>query len=350
MAFTTIDDPSKHFQTHLWTGDGNDDRNITFDGNSDMQPDLFVFNRRPVAASISWIDSTRGVTKELFPGADDEETTVTNRFQAFQSDGFQAGTNNDINATSNNTYISWAWKANGGTTTTISAGGDIGRETVSQVNTTAGFDICTYTGSGSQTSFGHSLGVAPDAIIIKNRDQDDSWFVWHNEIGNNQALVFDTNSAVITNNSYMGNEAPQSTWVGLGTGSNTNADGEKYVAYCWNEVKGFSKFGKYQGNNNADGPFVFLGFRPEFLLIKKTDATANWISKTGKVSEHNVHPKITYWDISNAENTAQDMDLLSNGFKHRSSEGDGNGSNTYVYFAWARTPMVTSKGTPGTAV
>ena len=341
MAYTTINDPEKYFKTVLWTGNlfANSITGVNH------QPDLLWFKNRGTTNNFEVIDSSRGTNKKLRLDDEAVEGTSTTRITSFDSDGFTLSTDPSVNG-NQNSILAWSWKANGGTTATISGGVNA----VVQKEDTAKFAIGTYTGTGSQTGAEHGLGVKPDFIIIKNRDQDDSWFVWHNEIGNNQALVFDTNSAVITNNSYMGNEAPQSTWVGLGTGSNTNADGEKYVAYCWNEVKGFSKFGKYQGNNNADGPFVFLGFRPEFLLIKKTDATANWISKTGKVSEHNVHPKITYWDISNAENTAQDMDLLSNGFKHRSSEGDGNGSNTYAYFAWARTPMVTSKGTPGTAV
>ena len=122
------------------------------------------------------------------------------------------------------------------------------------------------------------------------------------------------------------------------------------MAYCFTQINGFSKFGKYEGNNSTDGTFVFLGFRPEVLIIKKISTTANWIAKTGKVVEHNVHTEISYLDITNAENTAQDMDLLSNGFKHRSTEGDGNHAQTYAYFAWARHPMVSSKGIPGTAV
>ena len=352
MAFTTIDDPSKHFQTHLWTGDGNDDRNITFDGNSDMQPDLFVFNRRPVAASVSWVDSTRGVTAELFPGSSDAETTVTNRFQAFQSDGFQAGTNNDINATSNNTYISWAWKANGGTTTTNDASAtSVGSiDSVYQANTTAGFSIVTYTGAGGNQTIAHGLGAIPTVMFIKRRDDAGDWTIYTATQGNEKFLRFNANNALGDQATYFNDTTPTSSVFTVGSAGDVNTSSGTHVAYCWKDIQGFSKFGQYQGNDNADGPFVFLGFRPEYLLIKKTSTTANWISKTGKVSEHNVHPKITYWDISNAENTAQDMDLLSNGFKHRSTEGDWNHAQTYIYMAWARHPMVSSKGIPGTAV
>tara|TARA_R100000742_G_C4259624_1_gene77437 strand:- start:45 stop:1103 length:1059 start_codon:yes stop_codon:yes gene_type:complete len=352
MAYTTIDDPSKHFQTHLWTGDGNDDRNITFDGNSDMQPDLFVFNRRPVAASVSWVDSTRGVTAELFPGSSDAETTVTNRFQAFQSDGFQAGTNNDINATSNNTYISWAWKANGGTTTTNDASAtSVGSiDSVYQANTTAGFSIVTYTGAGGNQTIAHGLGAVPTVIFIKRRDDAGDWTIYTATQGNEKFLRFNANNALGDQATYFNDTTPTSTVFTVGSAGDVNTSSGTHVAYCWKDIQGFSKFGKYQGNDDADGPFVYLGFRPEFLLIKKTSTTANWISKTGKVKENNVHTEITYWDISNAENTAQDMDLLSNGFKHRSAEGDGNDDETYQYFAWARHPMLSSKGVPATAV
>jgi len=351
MAYTTIDDPSKHFQTHLWTGDGNDDRNITFDGNSDMQPDLFVFNRRPVAASVSWVDSTRGVTAELFPGSSDAETTVTNRFQAFQSDGFQAGTNNDINATSNNTYISWAWKANGGTTTTNDASAtSVGSiDSVYQANTTAGFSIVTYTGAGGNQTIAHGLGAVPTVIFIKRRDDAGDWTIYTATQGNEKFLRFNANNALGDQATYFNDTTPTSTVFTVGSAGDVNTSSGTHVAYCWKDIQGFSKFGKYQGNDDADGPFVYLGFRPEFLLIKKTSTTANWISKTGKVKENNVHTEITYWDISNAENTAQDMDLLSNGFKHRSAEGDGNDANTYIYMAFAEHPFVSSEGVPCTA-
>ena len=141
-------------------------------------------------------------------------------------------------------------------TTTISAGGDVGRETVSQVNTTAGFNICTYSGSGSQSSFGHSLGAAPEWIIIKNRSQADDWFVWVTGLNNNQGLEINTNDAVGTTNGYMGNEAPTSVFVGLGDGHNTNASSENYVAYLWTSIQGYSDFGIYEGTGAADGPFV----------------------------------------------------------------------------------------------
>ena len=267
MAYTTIDDPSEYFQIALYTGNGSS-QSVTFDGNSNMQPDFLWTKCRSDTFDPIMRDTSRGIANRLLVHANDAEGGATGT-TSMDSDGFSIDSTNTVNANTE-TFVAWGWKANGGTTTTISAGGDVGRETVSQVNTTAGFNICTYSGSGSQSSFGHSLGAAPEWIIIKNRSQADDWFVWVTGLNNNQGLEINTNDAVGTTNGYMGNEAPTSVFVGLGDGHNTNASSENYVAYLWKSIKGFSKFGAYTGNGNAFGPRVHTGFRPAFIMFKNT--------------------------------------------------------------------------------
>ena len=356
MAFTTIDDPSKHFQTHLWTGDGNDDRNITFDGNSDMQPDLFVFNRRPVAASVSWVDSTRGVTAELFPGSSDAETTVTNRFQAFQSDGFQAGTNNDINATSNNTYISWAWKANGGTTTTNDASAtSVGnQDSVYQVNTTAGFSIGTYSGASQVGTMAHGLSAVPHVMIVKCRSDAEPWEIYHHKntsAPETEYIRFDSANGTADSAHIWNDTAPTSSIFTVGNTGSGNESNKTYVFYMWKEIQGYSKFGSYTGNGNADGAFVYTGFKPALVIQKQTSANGEyWMMKDNKREPYNQTDANVYPNANNAEGDTNAIDLLSNGFKHRTTGAGSNASGaTYIYMAWAESPFVSSEGVPTTA-
>ena len=358
MAYTTIDDPSKYFQTVLWTGDGNDDRSITFDGNSDMQPDMVWTKRRPTASSHGIRDSSRGAAVELFPGSSDDELSVSDRFQAFESDGFQVGTNADINGTSNNTYVAWAWKANGGTTTTNDASAtSVGTiDSVYQANTTAGFSIVTHTGTGANGTIAHGLGVAPSVILLKCRSNDgSSWMMFHTGLGNNaKTLALEEADAVVTESSpyySFNNTAPTSTVFSVGAGNTTNGSSRTFVTYCFAEVQGFSKFGKYTGNGDNNGTFVYTGFQPSWLMIKRTDSSTNgnWWMHDTKRDVFNVGSRTIKADTSAAEVNSSDqyVDLLSNGFKLRngnSSQNDGS----YVYMAFAGRPLVTAKGIPTT--
>ena len=318
-----------------------------------MQPDLFVFNRRPVAASISWVDSTRGVTAELFPGSSDAETTVTNRFQAFQSDGFQAGTNNDINATSNNTYISWAWKANGGTTTTNDASAtSVGSlDSVYQANTTAGFSIVTYTGAGGNQTIAHGLGAVPSVMMIKRRDDAGDWTVYHSTQGNEKFLRLNANNALGDQATYFNDTTPTSTVFTVGSAGDVNTSSGTHVAYCFTDIQGYSKFGNYTGNGNTGGPFIYLGFKPALIIVKATDAD-NWrMYDHNRANGHNViYVRITA-DTNSAESQDDnECDFLSNGVKFRSSSGGVNSSGQeYTYMAWAEHPFVSSAGVPVTA-
>ena len=357
MAYTTIDDPSAYFQTVIWTGDGNDDRSITFDGNSDMQPDMVWTKRRPTASSHGLRDSTRGAVVELFPDDTAMDTSVADRFQAFESDGFQVGTNADINGTSNNTYVAWGWKgASSGISVSESGTSDDSLNACTHyANQDAGFSIVKFTGNngsisnGEETRVTHGLGAVPEFIIIKSRDTAQSWVVQQDDNWNDYHLVLDTTAAG-SGSLYTGNHASTtSAYFIVGNADLVNKADDEFIAYVWKGVQGYSKFGVYTGNDNANGPFIYLGFKPSFIMIKKTDTTGNWIIKDNKIDPDNPATQVIYANLSNAENAAQDIDLLSNGFKHRSAEGDGNDANDYIYMAFAESPFVTSSGVPATA-
>jgi len=354
MAYTTIDDPSAHFHAQLYTGNGSSGLSITNDANAgNIQPDLLWIRPRSGSDNNVFFDSSRGEDKQLKGNGSDAEDTHSPARITFESDGFDLDTTDSNYNGSGSTYVAWQWKANGGSTTTndASATGVGSQDSVYQANTTARFSIVTYGELGSGGTIAHGLGTTPHLIIVKSRDGSRNWCIYHHKnTSAPETDFFSLDQNVATQDATVWNDtAPTSTVFSVSGDGKVGTD-EKYVAYCFAEVQGYSKFGMYKGNNNTDGTFVYLGFRPEFIIMKKTSNTANWISKTGKVDELNTHQKISYLDISNAENTAQDMDLLSNGFKHRSTEGDGNGAETYVYMAWARHPFVSSEGVPCTAV
>ncbi len=247
---------------------------------------------------------------------------------------------------SGQTYVGWQWQAGQGTNTTNTAG--TVTSTVS-VNTTAGFSIVLYTGNGGAMTMGHGLGVAPKLIILKDRDIGRPWPVYHGSLATNQYLILNTTAAAATSTSYWNNTAPTSTVFSVnGLEGNVGANGEKYVAYCWAEIAGFSKFGSYTGNGSADGPFIFLGFRPKFVMIKKTDsvtANGNWVIIDTSRNIYNVANLLLFPNLSDAETTVTAVDLTSNGFKIRASGAvtglNLSGSN-FIYMAFAENPFKNS--------
>ena len=357
MAYTTIDDASAHFQTVIWTGDGNDDRSITFGGNSDMQPDMVWTKRRPTASSHGLRDSTRGAAVELFPNSSDQETSVSDRFQAFESDGFQIGTNADINhASSNNTYVAWAWKANGGTRTTNTESGNNPAGGY-QANTTAGFSIVDYTGTGAAGTMAHGLGAVPTCMLVKNRDENSvDWAVYHRKAsaaGNDSYLELNTTDAAATAGTVWNDTSPTSSVFTIGSNTKTNKDGVKYVAYCFTDIQGYSKFGTYEGNNDTDGPFLYTGFQPAFFIVKNVDSTAAWRLYSNKISNQdgfNDVDRHLYPNSSEEEGGGGHVvDFISNGIKIRGDNEDVNDAESYIYIAFAESPFVSSEGIPTTA-
>ena len=355
MAYTTIDDPSAHFQTVLWTGNSTDNRSITNDGNSDLQPDWVWIKNRNSSQNHYAYDSTRGVNVQLLPHDTPAESTVADRLQAFESDGFQVGASSEVNY-NNYTYVGWQWKANGGTTTTNSAGANgADHESVYQADDTAGFSIVTYTSDNQSgdTIIKHGLSTAPTFMIHKARNADALWWVYHKDLTNDGYVQLDdTTSNQDGSTNVWRNTAPTSTVFKVGLDSIAAANGRTMVAYCFAPIQGYSKFGSYTGNGSEDGPFVYLGFKPQWILFKNTGAAEEWVLQDTTRNPNNPVTKNIRVDSSIAEADASsiDIDFLSNGFKNRSDQAQVNSSGvTYIYMAFAEHPFVSSKGVPTTA-
>ena len=350
MAYTTIDDPSAHFQTAIYTGNGGSDRAIVNDGNSAMQPDWVWYKSRSNATSNILYDSSRGADYYLKSNTAGAEGSDAQMFESFDSDGFSLNGDTDGNGNAR-TYVAWQWKANGGTTTAFSESGNNPGGTY-QANTTAGFSIVTYTGTGAAGTVTHGLGVAPKLIIIKNRDVADPWAVLPPD-RNDLYLVLNTTVGWAASSAFWNDTAPSSTVFTVNTDHSVNADGEAYVAYCFAEVQGYSKFGTYFGNGNANGAFVYTGFKPALVMFKVlSDPNYGWSIIDSKRSPSNLMNDDLYANSAAAEVTdANQVDFLSNGFKLRGSTYPANsgGGNEYAYFAWAKNPFTTSTGIPTTA-
>ncbi len=358
MAYTTIDDPSAHFQIALYTGNGGN-QSITNDGNSDLQADWIWLKERSSTSYHHVFDSTRGVGdsgKALYPNTSDAEGDDT-AFRSFDSDGFTLASTGGFNENTV-TNVAWQWKANGGSTTTNDASSTgVGTiDSVYQANTTAGFSIVTHTGSGSSGTIAHGLGVAPKWVLTKNRtDNSEDWANYHVGLSSAEYYIrLNTNAAQAAGSSVWGDTAPSSTVITLG-GANgkNNASSKNYVSYCFAPIQGYSKFGSYTGNGNADGPFVYTGFKPAWLMTKRTDSTSDWNMYDNKRNTFNKVDKVLQAEGNDAEYTSGSgviLDYLSNGFKVR---GTGSGINadggTYIYMAFAEHPFVSSKGVPVTA-
>jgi hypothetical protein len=307
---------------------------------------------RSTASNHRSQNSVTGVTKGLNPNETVAETTLADCVTSFNSNGFTLGADSQgyVN-TSPRTYVGWSWLASN--TTTANTSGTIS-STVS-ANTTAGFSIVSYTGTGATATVGHGLGVTPKMLIVKKRDTGGTdWTVWGSVLGGtvgSEKITLNGTGAKSTglNSSWFNNTAPTSTLFTIGTQSDLNGSGGTYIGYCFAEVKGYSKFGSYTGNGSADGTFVYTGFKPAFIIIKRTDVAQSWILFDNKRDPYNEATKVLYPNLSNAED-ANNLDLLSNGFKPRSTSSFTNSSgNNFIYMAFAENPFVTSGGIPVTA-
>jgi hypothetical protein len=369
MAYSDIKDPSAHFQTVLWTGNGSRPVSITGVG---FQPDMVWAKNRTNNYNHVVYDSSRGAGqyKEITPNQLYEEggnnAHTYGYLSSFDSDGFSS-TDSNYNAYFNengNAFVSWNWKANGGTTTSVSASGS-GANCINasthQVNQDAGFSIITYTGRADQitvhqqTNLTHGLGVTPDLTIMKKRGSTGDWVIMGKHITTssaysaNEHLHLNTTDA-ISNAEYTGYVAPTSTYIYLGDAL-VNDTGATYVCYAFAEKQGYSKFGKYVGNGNADGPFVYTGFKPAFLMMKEvSSAGGNWVMFDNKRDTFNVTKHRMFPNLVNSDNTTRNyIDLLSNGFKMRDTDADHNQSGqTMIYMAFAENPFVAG-GIPTTA-
>jgi len=314
----------------LWTGNGASSRSFTGWG---FAPNFVWMKGRSGATDNALIDSVRGTgAKVLESNLTDAENSYGLSVTSFDSDGFTGATGSINFSYANNnsqTYVGWGWKA--GSSNTTNTSGSI-TSTVS-VNATAGFSIVTYTGTGASATVGHGLGITPSMIIFKNRsDGTTSWAVYHTSLGISQQLVLNTTAAAATiSNKFSGTN---STVIGLNNGSDVNEVSNGIVAYCWAAVKGFSAFGSYTGNGSTDGPFVYLGFRPRYVLTKRTDTTGPWQVLDSARDTYNSEINALFPNTSGAEASftqPNGVDFLSNGFKLRNTSTDDNASGgTYI--------------------
>ena len=353
MAYTDIDDPTIYFNTVLYTGTGSS-QGITGVG---FQPDFLWVKSRSNADYHYFQDVVRGVTKQLATNTTAAETSYTNGVTAFGTDGFTVDSSNWSNR-NGGTFVSWNWKAGTAFTNDQSATGIGTLDSTGSSNQTAGFSIVSYTSNGSASqSVAHNLGGVPEMIISKNRDSTSAsynyWTVYHHSLAtaNDKKLKLNTNDAVSTTNEW-GDTNPTSTVYSLHTSGDgtTNVSTDKIISYCFRSIKGYSKIGSYTGNGNADGTFVYTGFKPAFVLTKRTDAAAQWQILDNKRDTYNPAITALFPDSSDADTTSYNTDFLSNGFKFRSTTTARNGSgNSYIYMAFASNPLVTSSGVPATA-
>jgi len=332
----TITKPNLYFDVVTYTGTG---ATQTITG-LNFQPDfVWIKNRTNGANWHVLTDAVRGVQKEIYTNSTAAEATLTTTgVNQFNSNGFQIlGNSGDYNRSGDN-YVAWCWKANGSGSTNTS--GSI-TSTVS-ANTTSGFSVVTYSGTGTTGTIGHGLGVAPSMLIVKCRSNaTTNWYTYHISIGNTGALGLNLTDATITSSAFWNNTSPTSSVFTLsGASGELNGSGRTYVAYCFAEVAGYSKFGSYTGNGSADGVFVYTGFRPAYVMIKNTvNGSTNWRILDSKRNTYNVIGETLQADTSDAGANFTLLDFLSNGFKLRNTFTDFNlSSSTYIFMAFAEAP------------
>ena len=332
-AYTTIDDPSAYFQTTLYSGTGSQ-QSITNGGNSDLQPDFLWIKERNSTSSHQLVDSSRGFNIRMesdntSADLDTGDTGATNQnVTSFDSDGFGVKNGGAVNE-SGKTYVAWQWKKQAGV-----------------------FDIVTYTGNGSNRTISHNLGAVPTMMITKVRSTTNQWLVYHKSLGNTNTVKWDDSSTSTEQTNLWNSTTPTSSVFSVGTHTGSNLDGGTFVMYLFGDKQGVSKMGSYTGNGNADGPFIYTGFKAAFVLIKKSSvAGTDWQLTDNTRDPHNVCTNRSLPNVNLADQTdSDDLDILSNGFKIRKSSTTNNQDGaTYIYMAFAENPFVTSTGVPATA-
>jgi len=353
MAYTTINKSSDYFNTKLYTGNGST-QSITGVG---FQPDWVWIKNRTAAENHFIFDSVRGALNALKSNSSGAAGDTADSLTAFTSDGFNLGNLADTNR-SGNAVASWNWKANGAG----SANTDGSITSTVSANTTAGFSIVRWSGTAANATIGHGLGAVPKMIICKDTSDTYNWGTYHQSIGNTKYLYLNSNAAEATSSSLWNNTTPTSTVFSVGNAGASNASGtNNMIAYCFAEKTGYSKFGSYTGAG-SNLPFIYTGFKPAFVMIKRSSNTDNWYMKDNKRSgtaalqnfgqmnpNQTQHPSA---NNNNAENKASDFatDILSNGFKFRGTDSGINQSGeTYIYMAFAEAPLVGSNNVPCTA-
>ncbi len=345
MAYTTIDKPTDYFETTTYAG------GTTAITSLDFSPDFVWAKKRSGAESHGLFDSVRGVTKAINSDRSNAEDTRSGSLTSFDSNGWSMGGSDGIISNSGSTYVAWAWR---GSDSSASSNTDGSITSTVSANTTAGFSIVKYTGTGSNATIGHGLGKKPDWIVVKAYEDAQQWAVQHSSLGATKGIRINTNAVAYTSSTRWNNTEPTSDVFSVGTEAEVNTNTEDHIAYCFTSIKGYSKFGSYTGNGNADGTFVYTGFKPAWVMIKRTDTANDWNIQDSKRTDYN--GKLTtslQANTSSSESTIGTdfrRDILSNGFKIRNDGAETNASGgTYIYMAFAESPFVTSTGIPTTA-
>jgi len=331
LATPSIKDGSEYFHSQLYTGNGSSGLAITNDANAgDFEPDLLIIAPRSNGDNKVWLDDVRGTTKRIKSNSADPGDTDSPAQITFESDGFDLDTT-DVNFNgSGRTYVAWQWKK----------------------GATPGFDIVEYTGNATNRTISHSLGVAPEWIVIKDTSNTESWVVGHNSIGFTKNLFLNLTNAEASSSTIWQDTAPTSSVFSIGTSDGVNKSSGAHIAYLWASVDGFSKFGSYTGNGNADGPFVYTGFKPALVILKvSSNSPTGWIILDNKRDtfnsvNHVLQPNNSETEVSGSDN----WDFNSNGFKVRTTWAAANGSGyTVTYVAFAEHPFANPDGAPATA-
>tara|TARA_R110001583_G_scaffold127502_1_gene279117 strand:- start:12 stop:1739 length:1728 start_codon:yes stop_codon:yes gene_type:complete len=333
-AQTDDDYPSKQFGAVLYTGNGGSPDNAV--SGLGFRPDL-VWGKARSASQLPILQDTSRGQELLFSSSSNAAQTSNGPFMAsYDSDGFTfdgSGSNPNDNGVS---YVAWCWKANGGVTSTNSDGST---DSTVQANTKAGFSIVQTPNYSGTPTFGHGLTKALDFIIVKLRASASQWIVYHSGLSSAGKILYLNQNAAEASNAAFNSTAPTNEVFSLGGGFAGSGTG---IAYCWHSVEGMQRFGKYEGNGNADGPFIYLGFRPRMVCIKSIDSSQAWIvCDTARETFNPLGEKVLQWNTADAEYDPSgfNWDVTSNGFKIRSSDTNINAAQTYIYMAWADVPF-----------
>ena len=362
MAYTDIDDPSDYFNTLLYAGN---DSNRSFSGVG-FQPDWVWVKARDNTTWHIVFDSVRGavIEGELHPNDDAAEGASNNALygylSSFDSDGFSTvnGSNaSDALNQNGKTFVAWNWKA-GTSVSGNTTGSGTAKAYSGSVNTDAGFSITAFTGNGTANhTLPHSLSSIPSMFIIKKRigtgdGTDRDWNVYHQSLGNTKVIFLNTNAATSTSAEYWNNISPTSSVINLGTNDQINGDNNTYICYAFAEKQGYSKFKSYIGNNNVNGPLVYTGFKPAWVMLKSSGENG-WSIYDNKRSPFNLCQNTLLANTTGVEQTSGGngaIDILSNGFKIKNTDAGINSDGVeYIYMAWAENPFTTSTGVPATA-
>ena len=344
-TYTAVNDPGSFFNPLLYTGTGSSNA-VTGVG---FQPDAVWIKSRSDATDNVLYDAVRGAERVVYTNTQDADAAASTGLTAFGADGFTVVSEGNVNGSSR-TYVAWNWKA--GTTTGIAGSPSTTPDSYS-FNQTSGFSIIKYTGTGSVATIPHGLGVAPKFIITKNLDTSEDWFCYHAGIAADAETDYINlnNTTNAADNATIWNDtAPTSTLFTVGTGNAVNKSGDNIVAYCFADVSGYQRFGSFSGNGDADGAFVYTGFRPAYVMLTQSSGTGSygWDILDDKRIGYNKDNDNLMASTSGVEDDTNDYwDLVSNGFKIRASTGNvGQAASNYIYVAFANQPFVNSKGVP----